>query len=591
LERKSTADSWSETTKYVELNHFGGWVSDVMIANGGKAILFASNMLGGKNLHPQNDGVTFFHGDMQYQSDIYVIVQNSDGEWGEPVNLGNNINTPYSERTPFLHHDNKTLYFSSDGHGGLGKMDVFKSVRLRDDCWDCWSAPVNMGKEINSSGDDIGFKITEDGRKAYFSKDEYPKPSSSLLLLLDVSGSMNLRGKIDALKQVTKNVCITGIQNNTEISILTFDGSCRAPVRSELNFTKNYDEINDFIDKITALHITPMYEAYEYACNFMKNNSSKTGNKIITLMTDGEANGCANLDDVLAEIRKKGLIYKTQTIGFDVRENSRPYNDLHQISEATKGKYYHAADPNDLGIAFENAIKDLYDMGLLSSKKGIYMFDIPPELRPESVVHFTGRTTTAKGENKPVEIRIVDLTTHGEVYRTKSNPEDGSFYFVLPLGKIYGFYVDDISIYPISDHIDLRDVDVAKRITKNIPLVTIDEMMRDSIAIPVNNLFFDFASSEILPLSIPELKLHAKIIKSVSFKVEISGYTDSIGSEKYNLDLSQRRADAVREYLIKEGCPPERLSSVGYGIRRIDTNQTERGRARNRRVELVFRKD
>jgi len=589
LERMSIVDQWNETSKYAELNDLSSWASDAMLANGGKALLFTSNMPGGKNLHHLNEGVTFFHGDMQYQSDIYVMVQDSSGQWGNPINLGDSINTPYSERTPFLHHDNKTLYFSSDGHGGLGRMDVYKSVRLRDDCWDCWSAPINMGKEINTSGDDIGFKITEDGKKAYFSKDEAANPPSSLILLLDVSGSMAGR-KIEALKQATKKVCITGIQNNAEISIIAFNGICYEPIHSGLNFTKNYDEINNFIDKIVANGGTPMYEAYSYACNVMSKYSSDTKNKMIILMTDGEANGCSELDDVLRQITYYQQLYKTQTIGFDVEENSIPYNDLHKISEATGGKYFHASQPNDLGAAFENAIKELYDMGLNSSKKGIYTFNIPEEFRPEKVVHLTGNTLNRKGEGQSVEIRVVDLTTHKEVYRTKSNPEDGGFYFVLPLGKIYGFYVEDISIYPISDHIDLRNVDIAMNITKNIPLITIDEIIKNNIAVTINNLFFDFDKSDILPLSVPELKLHAKIIKSKNYHVDIKGYTDSIGSDMYNLNLSQKRADAVKEYLIKEGCTPSKLTSIGHGIRRIDTNETEEGRARNRRVELVFRK-
>jgi len=307
-------------------------------------------------------------------------------------------------------------------------------------------------------------------------------------------------------------------------------------------------------------------------------------------MTDGEANGCAELDQVLKNLTDNQLLYKTQTIGFDVGEKTVPYNDLHKISETTGGKYFHASEPNDLGAAFENAVNELYDMRLNSSKKGIFTFEIPEEFRPENVVHLTGKTINTKGEGQSVEIRVVDLTTHKEEYRTKSNPEDGKFYFVLPLGKIYGFYVEAPSIYPISDHIDLRNVDTAMNITKNIPLFTYDEVIQDSIAITINNLFFDFDKSDILPLSIPELKLHAKIIKSANYHVEIKGYTDSIGSETYNLNLSQRRAEAVKEALIREGCIPDRLTPVGYGIRRIDTNETEEGRASNRRVELVFRK-
>jgi len=285
-----------------------------MLVNGGKALLFTSNMLGGKNLHTLNEGLTFFHGDLQYQSDIYVIVKDDNGQWGKPINLGDNINTPFSERTPFLHHDNTTLYFSSDGHGGLGKMDVYKSVRLREDCWDCWSAPVNMGKDINTSGDDIGFKITENGKKAYFAKDEKPAAPASLLLLLDVSGSMKGE-KIEALKKATKNICITGIQHNAEISIITFDGVCYDPIRAELNFTYNFAEISAFVDKIAASGGTPMYEAYAYACENMKKYSSNTDNKMIILMTDGDANGCSPLEGVFRYLKNNNLIYKTQMLG------------------------------------------------------------------------------------------------------------------------------------------------------------------------------------------------------------------------------------------------------------------------------------
>ena len=333
-----------------------------------------------------------------------------------------------------------------------------------------------------------------------------------------------------------------------------------------------------------------MYEAYACACEDMHRYSSDTDNKVIILMTDGEATGCSELEQLFMYLKSNNLLYRTQTIGFDVKEFSIPYDDLHEISENTGGKYFHASDPNNLGSAFENAIKDLYEMGLNSAIKGLYTFDIPEEIRPEKVARLTGITATGKGEKKSVEIRVVDLTTHKEEYVTRSDPEDGSFYFVLPLGKIYGFYVEDSLIYPTSDYIDLRDVDTAVNIIKNIPLITFDEVIDDNVAVRINNLFFDFDKTEILPLSIPELNIHAKMIKSANCKVEIRGFTDNVGSDTYNLNLSQRRADAVREYLIKEGCNPDKLTSVGYGIRHIDSNETEEGRAQNRRVELVFKK-
>jgi outer membrane protein OmpA-like peptidoglycan-associated protein len=84
------------------------------------------------------------------------------------INLGEVINTPYAEYSPFLHPDGKTLYFSSDGHPGLGGLDVFKSTRLSSDSWTEWSEPVNLGKEINTPDNDWGYQFPAAGDRAYF---------------------------------------------------------------------------------------------------------------------------------------------------------------------------------------------------------------------------------------------------------------------------------------------------------------------------------------------------------------------------------------------------------------------------------------
>jgi OmpA-OmpF porin, OOP family len=84
----------------------------------------------------------------------------------------------------------------------------------------------------------------------------------------------------------------------------------------------------------------------------------------------------------------------------------------------------------------------------------------------------------------------------------------------------------------------------------------------------------------------------AEINKDPSIKVEVQGHTDSIGSEKYNMGLSKRRANAVRNYLIKKGgVAADRLTAVGYGESMpIASNKTKEGRAKNRRVELKVNK-
>jgi hypothetical protein len=74
------------------------------------------------------------------------------------------------ERSPFLHPDMKTLYFSSDRPGTVGELDVWVSRRQDKNCWDCWSEPENLGPQINTPGRDCWYKITTDGKMAYFAR-------------------------------------------------------------------------------------------------------------------------------------------------------------------------------------------------------------------------------------------------------------------------------------------------------------------------------------------------------------------------------------------------------------------------------------
>ncbi|MCF0073098.1 OmpA family protein [Dyadobacter sp. CY261] len=100
--------------------------------------------------------------------DLYISFLQKDNTWSEPRNLGNVVNTADSEGTPFLALDNKTLYFSSQGHSGYGEGDLFLTRRL-DDTWLNWSAPENLGPAINSPLWDAFINIPATGDYAYFS--------------------------------------------------------------------------------------------------------------------------------------------------------------------------------------------------------------------------------------------------------------------------------------------------------------------------------------------------------------------------------------------------------------------------------------
>jgi len=109
----------------------------------GKELFFSSDLAGGSGGHD----IWISHYDKKTRA------------WGDPVNAGPTINTPGDEYTPFIHADG-TMYFASNGHPGLGGLDLFKAKKAGDDKW---SDPVNMGTPINSEGDDFG--IIFDGTK------------------------------------------------------------------------------------------------------------------------------------------------------------------------------------------------------------------------------------------------------------------------------------------------------------------------------------------------------------------------------------------------------------------------------------------
>jgi len=583
---EKSASGWGEAIPFPDNINASNWQSDAMISSNGKALIFSSTKPGGFNLYSDPQKI---HGDNLYPSDIYVSLLDANNNWGDPINLGSNINTPFCDRMPFLHPDMKTLYFSSDGHGGLGKMDVFKSTRLADTCWNCWSEPTNLGIEINTTESDAGYKIATSGDKAYFSYEKKSFEESSVLFLLDVSGSM-AGDKIEALKTATISVCETALDNNAEVSILVFDGDCNNPITNLYPFTKDLAALTEFVQNINARGSTPMYEAYYTACDYMKHYSNpKNKNKVITLMTDGNANGCITLDYVLKTLKIKGLVYKTQTIAYDVNEYSQAYLDLQNISSFSKGKFYAAQGKDDLGSTFENANNDIFNISSTANNRDIYWLNLPPSMRPDYVATISGKLVDKKNQPVAAEIRWEDLESGKSIGQSKSDPADGSFFIVLPLGKIYGYYVDKDQHFPISNNIDLRKNDKPVQIVENIDIVTFKQMVEDSVAVPVNNLFFKFAESMLLPYSIPELKRIAKIIIDNNLKVEICGHTDNIGDDAQNQILSEKRANSVKEFLITAGCNTDKLITRGFGkTQPVASNDTEKGRAKNRRVELKF---
>lgn len=128
-----------------------GWESQPSISSDGRTLYFVSNRKGGYGGY-----------------DIWKSTVTDKG-WSEPENLGPNINTSFDEQSPFIHADDSTLYFCSDGWPGMGGKDLFVSHLGNDGKW---GKPINIGYPINSSGDENGLTVTAIGQYAFFASNK-----------------------------------------------------------------------------------------------------------------------------------------------------------------------------------------------------------------------------------------------------------------------------------------------------------------------------------------------------------------------------------------------------------------------------------
>ena len=139
--------------------------TDAYMLPDGSGLLLASDRPGGYNL--QTSGA-YFHGDTALATDIYFIPY-VQGQWGTPVNLGANVNTQYCERSPMMSRNLRTLYFVSDGRGGLGYGDVYVVERTSVENWTSWGKPRNIGKELNTGFREQDISFSPDEKRIYMS--------------------------------------------------------------------------------------------------------------------------------------------------------------------------------------------------------------------------------------------------------------------------------------------------------------------------------------------------------------------------------------------------------------------------------------
>ncbi len=482
------------------------------------------------------------------------------------IGISKNINTDYAlEYAATLTADGKTLYFcgmNRSDNKALGNEDVFMSKKNNGK----WTTPENI-KSINTPElHEAPLSISADG---------------NTMLMYSSSDIYYVNKTKDGWTKKRKFPAINDRKYWEADAMITADGNALLFISDRKGNIGNYHGFSS------------------------KFNGSTTGNTdiYVSLKTQTGWSEPENIGDIINTPygeRSPFLHPDMKTMYFSsAGHGSVGKLDVYKTTRLSDTSWTLWSEPENLGTAI-NTPNDEYDYRISTDGTTAYysafsennadikVFEIPKNLRPATVTTISGKITDKEKKILTGRIRWEDLETGKTIGFADSDPKTGHYIIVLPNGKNYGFFVDKENYYPASGNVNLIKVAQNKDITQDIVLISVEQMISSGISINIKNLFFEFNKSQIKSESFPELNRLAKFIKSQpNIKIEISGHTDNKGTSDYNKKLSESRAKSVKNYLVKKGCNSQNLTAKGYGdTKPVSTNDTDKGRAENRRVEF-----
>jgi len=222
-----------------------------------------------------------------------------------------------------------------------------------------------------------------------------------------------------------------------------------------------------------------------------------------------------------------------------------------------------------------------------SDSKGaldLYSFTLREDIRPIRTLWVKGRVYDVKtGEGLPSALELKDIAT-GQRSSKVQTDEEGNYLVTLPVGRDYAFNVNRKGYLIYSESFPLSSKPSDSTYLINIPMQPIEV----DANVVLKNIFFETGQFDLKKESEAELDNLVELLKeNNTMIVQINGHTDNIGKPADNLTLSNNRARSVVDYLLGKGIQPSRLKSRGFGATNpVADNNTEDGRAKNRRTEL-----
>jgi outer membrane protein OmpA-like peptidoglycan-associated protein len=224
----------------------------------------------------------------------------------------------------------------------------------------------------------------------------------------------------------------------------------------------------------------------------------------------------------------------------------------------------------------------------------LYQFALPESAKPKRVYYVEGVISDKQSYKKlDAQLELIDMETGQVVANTQSNPISGGYLLCLPPGKDYVMnvskegYLFSTERFTLSNEVQKapKRVDVALQKLKVGTKISLTNTAENG----VKNIFFDTNSDVLKKESFAELNQLIELLnKNPQRKIEVGGHTDDVGDDASNLGLSQRRAEAVKSYLVKNGVVETRVQAKGYGETQPQVpNDSDINRAKNRRTEFL----
>jgi len=481
----------------------------------------------------------------------------------QAIALGPEVNTEYKELRPLISPDGKTLYFSRRNHpGNVGGVNDYEDIwysKMSNNGE--WMEAVNAGAPLNTRGPNFISSISM-------------REDSSMVLLLGNRYREN--GRMEA-----------GVSMSVQAG-----EDWTKPYNLEIVNEYNYNQRANFFlasnMKVMLMSVErdDSYGDRDLYVSFLQNDS---------LWTEP-----LNMGSILNSADEDGgpfLHGDMKTLYFSSKGHSGYGGSDIYVSRRLDDTWTNWTEPENLGPDINTEGDDLffnmpasgeyayYTKAVGEDDADVYVIPMPIFAKPEPVVLVKGRLLDEKTK-QPIGAKIIyeRLTDGEEVGITYSDPETGEYQLVLPAGEMYGFHAEKDGYMAKNENVDLTSLAGYEEYNDDMTMVPIEERAK----VELNNVFFDFDKASLKPESYPELKRVAKMLSDQrSMKVELSGHTDFIGTEEYNMGLSQRRAEAVKQYLIQQGAGTAQVQARGYGeAKPVESNDTEEGRSLNRRVEL-----